>query len=197
MKLYRNISLKEMTTLLDKGKIKGKTYKENKDSDYSKKLGPVVFFFEDAINQTHLFDYDAFLEVDIPKELVKGKGVARYTSKSPCYCCPPTVDKIKEVYVSEYRVEHVTKINIENFSLKKYIDEDKFFEFSVYLLREKYANDYVDLNIDTIKGLDDEVVKGFEECDLFEEDGNKELVNRLLQIKNVLNKIDHINLPVK
>ena len=198
MKLYRNISLKELKTLINTGFVKGKKHKENEDSDYRSSLGPVLFFFKDAEDQTHLFpEYDFFIEVDIPENFIVGEGEARYISTPPCDCCKPFTVIHKEVYVSEYRAEHIIHINSENFFIEDLVDRDMLSDFSIYLVWEGHLQEFFDQQnneeqIKILRQLDENVIKEFIDYEIIAADNKADFVNNLLDIKFIFSKINNL-----
>ena len=194
MILYRNISMDEFLNL-QSGAIKGKLHKESEDSDYSReKHGEVVFFFEDEVDHTHIFEgYDLLIKVDIPEENIIGDGFARYTSYPPCDCCSPYEYSRKEYYVSEYRKEHV--LDIIEWQLPDGLGPgplgDEFSEFSVYLVWENLAETFLNSmesdeeQLDIILSLSDSDIKNFLSYGDWEYDKRKrkDLIDLLLNIK--------------
>lgn len=195
MILYRNISMEEFLNLKN-GAIKGKLHKESKDSDYSReKHGEVVFFFENEVNHTHVFKgYDLLIKVDIPEENIIGRGLAQYTSRPSCDCCEVDEYSIYEYYVSEYSMENVIEILEWHLPLPEAVFDElgkAFSDFSIYLIWEKLADDFLDNiesekeQLDIILSLSDSDIENFLSYGDWEYDKRKRkvLIDLIFNIK--------------
>lgn len=154
MKLYRNINWIELLKLLKEGRIEGRYHQEDEDTDYFKeKHGKIVFFFEEPIDLSSRFRYSFLLEVEVPEERIKGKGLARYHEVPPCSCCPIQTQEFDEFYVSHYELNDVTRITPTSFNMGVMFDTKHWNYFEGVICMSLNADDYTEEEFDYLIDL--------------------------------------------
>lgn len=154
MKLYRNINWIELLKLLKEGRMEGRYHQEDEDTDYNKeKHGKIVFFFEKPIDLSSRFRYSFLLEVEVPEERIKGKGLARYHEVPPCSCCPIQTEEYDEFYVSHYELNDVTRITPTSFNMGVMFDTKHWNFFESVICMSLNADDYTEEEFDDLIDL--------------------------------------------
>lgn len=111
--LWRCVGISELHDLIENGKVLGKIYEENVDSDYKQSLGPCVMMFDVPAICPKSFGYQFMLEIDVPESRVVGKGMMRWGQDNLDYdfeYSDTDYYETTEVYVSEYSINDVKKI---------------------------------------------------------------------------------------
>ena len=171
----------EFLKLLKEGKIEGRYHQEDEDTDYFKeKHGKIVFFFEEPIDLSSRFRYSFLLEVEVPEERIKGKGLARYHEVPPCTCCPIQTEEYGEVYVSHYELNDVTRITPTSFDMGVMFDTKHWRYFENVICMSLNADDYTEEEFDDL-------------IDLFSSSNYKKwMMDDLTSIRNTLNLIKKV-----
>ena len=111
--LWRCVGVSELHDLIENGKVLGKIYEENVDSDYKQDLGPCVMMFDVPAICPESLGYQFMLEIEVPESRIIGKGMMRWFQDNlddDFEYSDTDYYETTEVYVSEYSISDVKKI---------------------------------------------------------------------------------------
>lgn len=173
MKLYRNINLGELHSLLVNRRVNPIFDRENGDSTYTSKLGKVTCWFTKPYALS-VFRYDFMVIAEIDEKDIIGYGLGEY-SREDLY------SQVEEIYTRGYTFDDVERIHMLypfewsalpfHDTLVKYYDlglgslkiNDDAFEYSEMFKSTKYIKEdyFLDILYDNIKTLESKAFKSF------------------------------------